>query len=184
MPDIDIDFLDKVMTQVKAVAKEPYFDHERGSWMTWDQGDWHVEGAYRMNLKRVIPEAAVTDNGNEACGTAMCFAGWAAELDPNVTWIDPSSAVVRTAEGKLDIETWATKRLGLTSSQAALLFDAGNSIEDLEDFVTRLKDGDDLRGDYDDTTVTIYDDVPGAVVEVHLPEGWRVVSRNALEIIE
>jgi hypothetical protein len=172
----DFEMLDKVMAQVKAVAEEPYFDHERQSWMTWDQGNWRISGRYALDKMSVFERGDDTAIEAEACGTAMCMAGWTAELDPSVRWLEtklpgipddiPTTAtisceyVVKEDGSYEHIEPWAQQRLGLTDGQTQLLFHAGNSLCDLESYVARLKEGDTLERDWQVRQEQLWNGIP------------------------
>lgn len=107
----------------------------------WDQRDWRQ----------------VADN---RCGTAMCFAGWAAHLDGG-RWIsDPDDSLAEyltpvADDRRRDIITpadhWlelpgsvigadkrATRILGITEEQAEVLFDEDNSLATLVRLVNAL----------------------------------------------
>ena len=69
------------------------------------------------------------------CGTAGCFAGLACWLNGDTPIFEggPGSSVVRSADTRrqVQIRNRAIGLLGLSPTQADLLFDAGNSLEDL-----------------------------------------------------
>lgn len=50
----------------------------------WDQGTW------RKFQANVVPQA-----DDHRCQTAMCFAGWVADLDPKVAWLWPAAEVAK-----------------------------------------------------------------------------------------
>lgn len=89
-----------------------------------------------------------------ACGTAMCFAGWAVLLHNGTTpnrffrWNRVESKrgyefewVADATTTGAEIEEEARKLLGLDSETAERLFDGANLIEDLREIVTDLTDG-------------------------------------------
>lgn len=72
------------------------------------------------------------------CGTAMCFAGWAAVLSKQYTpdeWTSLDSGI-RWFNAGMEL-------LGLTRQQAATLFDPVNELEHLELMVKRIAAGED-----------------------------------------
>lgn len=106
----------------------------------WDQTRWRTE--------------------TENCGTAYCFAGWAATLDGGQWYSDdPGSAcgddllavdedgeyVMALKDGTLvtDIQARAERILGLTESQAEMLFYSLNTLDDLRGIVAELCEGSD-----------------------------------------
>ena len=115
----------------------------------WYQGDWRT---LRSFLVDPADEATPTD-----CGTAMCFAGWAAELSgaeyaypagdstivDHVTYggdIDSVEAahIVNTDEGLVHVQDYATRALGIDEGQANRLFHGANTISDLKNHVARI----------------------------------------------
>jgi hypothetical protein len=70
------------------------------------------------------------------CGTAACYAGWAALLSG---W-----SVQRILSGPMYYE--GAELLGLTHWEAETLFDSGNTVPMLELMVKDLVNGDKLRG--------------------------------------
>ncbi|HEY2193634.1 MAG TPA: hypothetical protein VGH76_15255 [Actinomycetospora sp.] len=86
----------------------------------------------------------------EVCGTAFCFAGWAALLDG---WHqcrgDCESFVVDETGHVQHMEYAARESLGLTAVQADYLFDGGNTQELIDRYVAAIvadpaTTGDDL----------------------------------------
>lgn len=88
---------------------------------SWQQRNWYT------------PPQRGTD-----CGSAMCFAGWAAVLD--------EPAVIQTADphewliGDVTIATHARTRLGLGLQQGTILFDGDNTLPMLQRIVGALID--------------------------------------------
>jgi len=84
------------------------------------------------------------------CGTACCFAGWAALLNgstwdvpdseiENYDWDhDPNGDKLADVDGGRAVSRVATRALGLTWTQADQLFAGGNDIEDLRAIVAEL----------------------------------------------
>lgn len=118
----------------------------------------HEQGAWRTKLTGKLANL----NGAPAreCGTAMCVAGWAVELDRG-QWAFPATAqysdylVARKAEIEAGVtESWASdlhpkplvsvrtraiRVLGLTDYEASELFSPGNTRRDIKAIVRRLK---------------------------------------------
>lgn len=96
----------------------------------WDQMDWRN-----------------TDADSERCGTACCFAGWAAILNGS-TWDVPDDQVrqqldldedrLMEVDGGVMVSDAARDALGLTGKQADQLFDCGNRLRDLRSIVGEL----------------------------------------------
>lgn len=92
------------------------------------------------------------------CGTAACFAGWAAILkfgesvihDDGLPHFKLPAPYDRDASGvPRAMSEQAAALLGLTLDQAHTLFDAGNSREALRLMVNDLVETGDLHGDSD-----------------------------------
>lgn len=108
----------------------------------WDQNEWFC-GAD-------TPTLMLADR--EFCGTVACFAGWRGLLDGGVRVLvldnfgDPLEVLSFPDGTKVhrgDLGHWAAKRLGLTTQQAAVLFDGTNTLEDLRAAVVALIEGPD-----------------------------------------
>lgn len=91
---------------------------------TWDQTTWR------------------RPTGNE-CGTAMCFAGWVADLS-GAEWYSNTAGTVEFA--KVDVggvpvwvDEYATAALGIKSWEAEQLFESSNTLDDLREIVEDLK---------------------------------------------
>lgn len=81
----DIDAMDAVLAVLDELAQQSNrrtLEHPNGVTVleeqVWGQGNWR--SIFDEGLQP-LADAAPT------CGTAMCFAGWLAELDPSVQWL-------------------------------------------------------------------------------------------------
>lgn len=88
----------------------------------------------------------------DECGTAACFAGWACLLSGwQVGAVDNSmtipTATVFSPDGlqELGVGTTARDLLGLTTDEAAQLFNSMNTRDELRLMVKDLVNGDQLR---------------------------------------
>ncbi|KJF21926.1 hypothetical protein C7T36_18280 [Rhodococcus sp. AD45-ID] len=113
------------------------------------------------------------DQNQWRCGTARCFAGWAAELS-GAQWISGerdqvqidtaegrwfAGSVVRSQSGELrHVADFARRELGLTEIAADQLFDGSNTITELREMVENLCDFG-----------TVYDAAPKTQAEVTAP---------------
>lgn len=88
------------------------------------------------------PERHQQDIWTNQCGTAACFAGWAAMLSGWAAW----------QVHNFEMWTRGANLLGLTYTEARILFDTGNTAPMLELMVKDLVNGDQLRdqADYHD----------------------------------
>jgi hypothetical protein len=114
---------------------------------TWNQDSW---GRTRL-LER---------EGEHVCGTAACFAGWTVLNDEIAQHINSPGIKIQdielnnencTVKGEVtveDIQTHAADLLGIAFWESEKLFDAKNSIEDLEYIIERIIDG--TLEDYED----------------------------------
>lgn len=85
------------------------------------------------------------DQHGAPCGTAYCFAGHAVRraypqatfaFRQSYTGLEDSALSVELGDGKLhSIDNLATEILGLTTSEASVLFDGGNSLASLEHMI-------------------------------------------------
>ncbi|WP_225728878.1 MULTISPECIES: hypothetical protein [unclassified Nocardia] len=147
----DIRFARTVLDTIRALP-----NHTRHPGAVWDQ--W----VYReVDIHGLV----YADNGATLCRTAMCFAGWTVELDPDVGWVYDTmslriAGLVNTSGRQqirvnpdlttaLDLATgqhliardYAQRRLGLTSRQATELFAATNTVDDLAEIIDRIGKG-------------------------------------------
>ncbi|MEV6324543.1 hypothetical protein AB0M45_25635 [Nocardia sp. NPDC051787] len=131
-------------------------DHRRHPGLSWDQT------VYReINIHEIVH----SDTGAPVCRTALCFAGWVVELDPDVAWaydsmslriakltdatvqppvqLSPDLTTARdlTTGRQLLARDYATRRLGLNTVQANALFLATNTLDDLTEVIDRLEKG-------------------------------------------
>ncbi|MET7771415.1 hypothetical protein [Nocardia sp. NPDC005366] len=147
----DMRFATRVLT---TIADLP--DHPRHPGLTWDQ-------TYYREVD--VEDVVYADNGAPVCATAMCFAGWVVELDPEVDWAYDSmtlrvneltdhttsppitlsagltTAVDLSTGHRLYADEYAQRRLGLTSDQAATLFLWSNTLDDLAEIIDRISRG-------------------------------------------
>jgi hypothetical protein len=127
--------LERVLAQIEAAPAQ------------WDQGNY----------------ASQTDLANGECGTAYCFAGWAVALtypaakfaftDTQSHWPTDRTAttvVLNPAEftGPAVIDAVARDLLGISDKTAEVLFEGGNSLDDLRRMVADLVAGRPI--DFDD----------------------------------
>ncbi|MFG1796736.1 hypothetical protein [Nocardia sp. NPDC049149] len=122
---------------------------------------------WNQDVYRAVDVDAVihADTGAPVCRTALCFAGWVVQLDPDVDWAY-DSMTLRTA-GLTDDTTWppvhlhhdlttardlstgdqlpareyAKRRLGLSGLQASQLFLGANTLGDLAEIIDRIGKG-------------------------------------------
>jgi hypothetical protein len=130
----DVEKLRRVLAQVEEEAA-------KGSGSRWDQCHWAISRG-----------GTAVEPTPDTCGTAFCFAGWAAVLDgAQLHWGKgyESGALVwvaefqRRADGYMDdISEYAQRSLGLTSDEANVLFLGSNTLDDLRAIVQSLVDGE------------------------------------------
>lgn len=121
MPDLLA--LEQVMAYIEAHPKE------------WKQSTWGIQKV--------------------DCGTAYCFAGtWAAMnggkfLFDAEQWrrhgVAHADDVQFGDDPPVPIPRWAIKTLGLDNGDADVLFDGGNSMEELREMVNHIAEGRSLR---------------------------------------
>ncbi len=103
----------------------------------WDQGHWAI------SRPDGTPIAA-------SCATACCLAGKTVAADGGKFLLKTPSygefGIATDAElptGEIvDVENYATERLGLTYEQAQRLFDVDNDIQDVRDIIAAIQSGD------------------------------------------
>lgn len=143
---VNTEMLDKVLTTIKEIRETKP--------KAWDQNVW----------RQIV---AKEDRGESACGTAMCFAGWAVALDPATKWVVTPSMIKSNrinpaydgyedyvwalpgeapegyinARGIISVGTRAKAVLGISDEEAGHLFEGDNSITLLEAYVEALKKG-------------------------------------------
>jgi hypothetical protein len=94
-----------------------------------DQGEW---------IYGPVPAVAADNGDHPPCGTAMCFAGWAAFLAaPAGTRIE-GSIVYRPGRACQTVSSFAEEVLGIDENQSEALFRASNTREDLGRMVDML----------------------------------------------
>lgn len=124
----------------------------------WDQGAW-------FHVDQVNRHGHITDEGLETdpwCVTAGCFAGHYA-ISQGFTKVirQPRKGflplvLLQNAEGEMvtdgeasegfqNVAAYTRKSLGLTQTQANVLFNAGNTLDDLRFYVEQICEGDDLE---------------------------------------
>lgn len=118
----------------------------------WYQGDWRTLRTFLRDDQGIPVPLPAAD-----CGTAMCFAGWAAqlsgaeyaypagdgELHDDVIVSDGTDSVeaahiVRTDEGLVHVQDYATRALGIDEGQSNRLFHGANTLADLKRHVARI----------------------------------------------
>lgn len=123
----------------------------------WNQNDW-----FRQDVSYTIDEQG--KDVVHVCGTSFCFAGWAVYLDGFTEYVPPEKDKngVTWDEGRLrnpqsgecldptQVQNRATDLLDLDSLDADVLFEAGNTKENLRDYVTNLVNGDALSEPWED----------------------------------
>lgn len=102
----------------------------------WFQGNW------RGPRNLLGSEHWRQAEAGEGCGTAFCFAGWAAELS-GVTWVYPpdhrlSYTVLTPGEEEIAVDLYARLLLDLDFYEAADLFASDNTLDDLRRIVAEL----------------------------------------------
>ncbi|MFI6045334.1 hypothetical protein ACIA8C_27140 [Nocardia sp. NPDC051321] len=147
----DIRFARRVLDTIAALP-----DQRRHPGLEWSQDVYRA-----VDIDAVV----YADTGTPVCRTALCFAGWVVQLDPDVGWAY-DSMTLRTAgltddttrppvqleadlttarnmaTGKLlSARVYAKLRLGLTEPQAAQLFLGTNTLEDLTETVEAIDKG-------------------------------------------
>lgn len=120
----NIVLLDKVLEQIDIVRNDPTAPFQ------WDQGNW------RRTMER-------------ECGTALCFAGWAAQLDSAdwATGYGPAWINTPTPDSPrhiTHISDYAQDLLGLSAEEADILFAGDNTYEDLVEIVSLIKERHNL----------------------------------------
>jgi hypothetical protein len=117
-PTPNIPLLRKAVEWAEAEAAKPYELCE------WNQATW-ARAAYDLQGKS--PE----------CGTCYCVAGYVASQIGDVP--KSGAAIVNLSPGHSDtVPNVAKEALGLTQRQAAALFMAGNTIEDVRQIAEKI----------------------------------------------
>lgn len=83
----------------------------------------------------------------EWCGTSRCFAGWMTHFAGWQQWVGAYRATVVKDGLAATVSLAARREAGLTDWEAEQLFDARNTVEDLELMVKDVIDGN-LRSGY------------------------------------
>jgi hypothetical protein len=119
-------------------------DHIRKYEHLWNQG-CYAEGValpadpFEARVIGVPWEATEADlRAGEVCGTAFCFAGWAALLDGWHQCRDEESHVVDETGRELTMEQAARQSLGITVGQSCALFNGMNDLELIDRYVAAL----------------------------------------------
>ena len=128
--------------------------------IAWARADWdarqrgrhgHPEIRWDQNYWIVVPVA----NRNDFCQTAACLAGHTvlsngAEISEQLDHDDGGFSSVEYRKKIWQISVLAQRMLGLTTSQADVLFEASNTINELEEILFEWECGNldfDPRGD-------------------------------------
>lgn len=142
----DTDKLREVLDQITAL-------HEKKLEVNSVIARWRDAG-----LLTEIPETKLFDQGtwrsvSRSCGTAMCTAGWVAELDDRVDWmvtdqtgdeyelgvIVPKLGYYLPYEAsQMHIEHYARGSLGLSEDQCILLFSGNNTYENVKRIIESI----------------------------------------------
>lgn len=127
-------------------------DHRQRAWAMRVDVDDYLD--FTVDVEEQLPLGA--------CGTAGCFAGWAAALDGHTVLtsgvlagvvLDLSDLIVeKDDDGQIQIDyehstvvaaaEYARKALGLTESQATRLFSGSNSRADLREYLSDWTNGE------------------------------------------
>lgn len=100
----------KTLDWVREEAAKPAVDSE------WYQATWAAEG----------------EEIGRSCGTAFCFAGYAAHI-AGLNYVHRSGAAVVTADGRrCSTGRAASELLGITGMEADLLFEGSNTLATIE----------------------------------------------------
>jgi hypothetical protein len=101
----------------------------------WQQNNWLV-----VDDAITITDQGAVDQSGTRCGTAACFAGWAVLMfAPNGTQADYREMVTKLDGARIRVPDYAVELLGLDMHNADRLFDANNTLSDLERIVTELE---------------------------------------------
>lgn len=138
---LNVELLDEIMSFIKAHPQ------------TWLQQSWYGYVDRDTNEERFFYDIETIEELNQ-CGTSFCFAGHVALREgfpapPVPVSTDGSEADdeewMRTVKSNDEwpdyesVESFAQKRLGISSGQAYALFAGDNTMEDLEKMVASLK---------------------------------------------
>lgn len=105
--------------------------------------------AMRAVLAQIEAHPETWDQSTWRCQTGMCFAGWAAELSPDIQWTLGADAVsdesYHDAEVTFDgcrthVSFAAESVLGLSQDQADLLFASGNTLDEIKTIVDAIEE--------------------------------------------
>lgn len=133
---VNTELADKVLAKIKEAP------------LHWDQSVW---------MRLLTDEELGKRSQGDQCGSAFCVAGWACALSgwkPRRVkdWYGNPvlSEYVYFKNGRKDIASdRGQKLLGINDEDAAVLFSAGNQLEDIERHVADLKAGRPLRSRYE-----------------------------------
>lgn len=127
----------------------------------WNQGMWAQ--TQTIPTEEEAGDLAVNQASTELCGTAMCFAGWAVELEVGIDWLElPGRGIYAAPVGSgFDVEdswveavqTWSSAGrglLGLTEEESGVFFAGDNSLHTLEGLVAAKDSGDPITWDLRD----------------------------------
>lgn len=137
---INYELLDEILEFIKAHPK------------TWVQDSWYKNVDTETGVSIITIETETVEDAN-SCGTSFCFAGHTAihegfpypPKDDRQEW----SRKVVESDGysyREDTRDFAMKVLGLEYDQADSLFDADNSLENLEVMVQTLHEFPNVKG--------------------------------------
>jgi len=140
---INVKLFNKVMNFVYAEA-----ERASDAPVRWNQEVWGTAEPDAVNVNEIVERSSDDYGGYDSyypvsCGTAFCFAGWAAKVEGSKllipTWQYSGDYSILDIEHVQDkdgnihnIKNFAMKALGISSVDAGTLFDASNDLEDIE----------------------------------------------------
>lgn len=98
-PTINVDLLRQVVAHIKVLVTAQTQPEYSGD--VWDQNQWRTGAFYSL-------QAAKLDIRQDRCGTAMCVAGWAIELDAKNRKVNPLDIWVTGPDDAYAFSVWAT----------------------------------------------------------------------------
>ena len=129
----------EALDRLLAWAEAEYEKQQQGKPSEWDQGHWAIS----------LPNGTPID---ASCATACCMAGrtvawdggrFLLEEDPFVGNGRMTAGSAQMPDGRMvEVDEYARRRLGLSSGQAAALFDGDNKIADVRRVIQQIKDGE------------------------------------------
>jgi hypothetical protein len=116
----------KARKALEHIRKYPE-NHYQGAWIDFD-----YDGDYKYPDEGI--KCAKSNGDHPPCGTTLCLAGWVSFLEaPKGTVFDAVSPIFKLPNGTpTRMDDYAREKLGLTWSQANVLFAGTRSVEGLE----------------------------------------------------